>query len=169
MYHSLSELISRLSETVSGLGGVLAWLIMFALAWSLVIAWVAWWLWGVNWTRARDALRHGGWIPVCLLIFVAALVWSRLAPRPLSLGFTNVPNFWWQLAATGLLAGGTLFLGWLQGAMGWTPPDYPIYPEGDDHGHGHAHDAHGHDTHGHDALAHNAGHGDAHPAAHGHH
>ena len=153
----MSDFLQSGTEMVNGLAGMLGTLLLLAMAWGLVIGWTAWWLKGVNWLRARAYLREGAWVPVLLLVILAALVWSRLAPRDLSLGFTRVPNFWWQLGAVGLIAAYTLFLGHLQGLLGWHPTDYAVYPEGEhDHGHGgHDHGDHGHGgqdhgNHGHD-------------------
>ena len=127
-------------------------LLHLAMAWGLLIAWVGWWLWAVNWVHAWDWLRRGAWVAVVLLVIIAALVWSQIAPSSLNLGFTRVPNFWWQLGGTSLLAGIALFCGWLQGVMGCMPADVPIYPGGatadDTHGHEHPVGA----LHGHDAF-----------------
>jgi hypothetical protein len=104
----------------------------------LLIAWVAWWLWGVNWVKAWDWLARGAWVAVVLLVVLAALVWSRVAPvhDPVPAGL----NFWWQLGGTTILACLALFCGWLQGVMGWMPAEIPTYPaeatHDDTHGHG---------------------------------
>jgi hypothetical protein len=123
---------------------------MYALDVVLLAAWVAWWLWAVNWVHARDWLARGAWVGVVLLVVVAALVWSEIAPGPLDVGVARLPNFWWQLGGTALLALLALFCGWLQGVAGWMPADIPIYPTGatadDTHGHEHPVGAlHGHD------------------------
>jgi hypothetical protein len=57
------------------------------------------------------------------------MVWARIAPENRSL-FNAFPvdNFWWQLACTSALAGAALFCGWLQGLLGWTPPEYDVEP-----------------------------------------
>jgi hypothetical protein len=127
-------------------------LLHFIMVWALLIVWVAWWLWAVNWVKAWEWLRRGAWVAVVLLVFVAALVWSRIAPRGLDVGFARLPNFWWQLGCTALLTCLALFCGWVQGVAGWTPGEIPIYPaEGghdDTHGHEHAVGA----LHGHDAF-----------------
>ena len=47
-----------------------------ALRHALVITWVAWWLWGVNWSKAWGALARGGWVGVVLLTLIAAATWS---------------------------------------------------------------------------------------------
>ncbi|HEX5273273.1 MAG TPA: hypothetical protein VFW33_22405, partial [Gemmataceae bacterium] len=52
----------------------------------LLAAWVAWWLWAVNWVRAWEWLGRGAWVAVVLLVFLAGLVWSRIGPRELDVG-----------------------------------------------------------------------------------
>jgi len=134
----------------------------------LLIAWVAWWLWAVNWVRAWDWLGRGAWVAVVLLVLLAALVWSLVAPGQLDLGFTEVPNFWWQLVGAALLAGLALFCGWVQGVAGWMPADVPVYPadatHDDTHGHEHPVGAlHSHDQfHEDEPQAEDAGHGGHH-------
>jgi hypothetical protein len=114
--------------------------------WTLVLellllgGWIAWWLCAVNWVKAWDWLARGAWVAVLLLVFLGALVWSRIEVDEFDLGFTRVPNFWWQFVGTALLACLALFCGWLQGILGWMPADIPIYPpeepHAEDHGHG---------------------------------
>jgi hypothetical protein len=117
----------------------------------LLAGWVAWWLWAVNWVHAWDWLARGAWVAVLLLVFLGALVWSRIDPKELDLTFTRLPNFWWQLGGTAVLACIALFCGWLQGVAGWMPADIPIYPADPTHdetgGHEHPVGAlHGHDN-----------------------
>src|SRR5205809_911165 len=105
-----------------------------------VALWAAWWLWAVNWKKLGPVLREGAWAPVLLLILVAALVWSRIAPSNLtSLGLVIVPNFWWQLGGVLILALAALFYGWLQGVVGWIPMEVPVAPPADGQG---QHDGH---------------------------
>ena len=131
----LGELLLRLAGEV----------LQYLLTWSLLIAWLAWWLWGVNWRRAWSVLAEGAWVPVVLLIVVSALVWSQMAPGDFTgFGFLTVPNFWWQLGAVALLAAVALFCGWLQGVFGWTPAEISLEPPAPPpglhaHGNGHAH------------------------------
>lgn len=104
-------------------------LLQFALTWSLLIAWVAWWLWGVNWSKAWPVLAQGAWVPLLLIAVASALTWSQLTPSECPcLGFVTVPNFWWQLGAVGLLVALTLGCGWLQGLFGWAPPEVNLEP-----------------------------------------
>jgi len=103
--------------------------------------WVVWWLWGVNWQKAWPVLAQGGWVPLALLLYMAALVWSFVAPLPAPVGGL-IPNFWWQLGCMAALAGVALLCGWLQGLLSWTPPEVAVEPAV---AHGHEHDHHGHD------------------------
>ena len=43
---------------------------LIALGWPyiLLIVWVVWWLWGVNWKRAWAFLGQGAWAPLVLLM-----------------------------------------------------------------------------------------------------
>jgi hypothetical protein len=112
-----------------------------ALRHILLIAWVAWWLWGVNWNKAWGALAKGGWVPVALLVVIAAAAWSAMAPSTYDfLGLFPMANFWWQLAAVTLVVMLALFCGWLQGVLGWAPAEInlePPAPAHHDHAHGH--------------------------------
>jgi hypothetical protein len=139
-------------------------LFSLALSWSLLIVWTAWWLGAVDWPRLRDALRRGAWAPALLLLLVTAFAWSQIAASSCRCLGIPIGNFWWQLGAVGLLAAYTLFLGWLQGVFGWTPPtihlDHPAA----------GHDVH-HPGHGHHEPepAPEQGHGGQHGHGAGHH
>ena len=156
-----SDTLVDLGKTLWQLGTLLltllGWLLLLLVRWSLLAAWLAWWLWGVNWRRAWPVLAQGAWAPLMLLLLVAALAWSRIAPAEYNLwGFWIIPNFWWQLGAVSLLALTALFCGWLQGRLNWAPPDVQIeldssavdathgheHPVGTLHGHEEAHAAH---------------------------
>jgi len=103
-----------------------------------VALWMAFWLWCVNWQKTWPVLAGGAWAPVVLLMLVSAAVWSRIAPSSCEcLRIVTIPNFWWQLGSIGTLVCLALFSGWLQGYMGWTPPEYAVEPPAaEDHGHG---------------------------------
>lgn len=96
---------------------------------ALLLAWIAWWLWGANWSKIWPVLARGAWVPAVLVIGVSALVWSRMQPTACNcLGFVTVPNFWWQLGDVSMWAAVALFCGWLQGVMGWTPTEIDLEP-----------------------------------------
>ncbi len=138
----IAELWNLLGQLVVALWGVVSFLGGRVLHWALPIAWFAWWLWGVNWNKAWPALRSGAWVVVVLAVFTGAMVWAQLAPSSRNVGIFIVPNFWWQLGAVTLLAGLTLFCGWLQSVMNWSPAEIELEPHEEPHG-GHAVD-HGH-------------------------
>jgi hypothetical protein len=129
----VAELGDKLEQLFIILGSLLADLGRFALTWLLVIVWLALALWGVNWQRAWPVLARGGWVPLVLLMVLAALVWSELAPM-------EGASFWPHLGGVCLVVAVTLFCGWLQGYFGWTPPTVelePPAPADDTHGHEH--------------------------------
>ena len=119
-------------------------LISFLIAIWPGLLWALFCLWAINWKKMSAVLREGAWVPAALLVFLAALVWSRVAPSSYSvLGVFQVPNLWWQLGAVSLYVGIGLFAGWLQLKYSWTPPEYAVEPAPHAHGDGH----HGHDHH----------------------
>jgi hypothetical protein len=141
----LWQIWSTLVLLLETLGTLVLQLAGFGLHWVLWIVWVAWWLGAVNAKKARYVVAYGGWAPAIVLMVLAALVWSRLAPQPFDfLGLTTVPIFWWHLGYVCLLALTALFCGWLQSVWHWTPPDIHFEPPA--HGHGHDH-GHGHPQH----------------------
>lgn len=136
------DALQTLWQLVTNLGRLAVDLLALGLTWSLLLAWMAWWLWGVNWPKTWKVLGQGAWAPLVLIMIVAALVWSRIAPGECTcLGIVAVPNFWWQLGGIGLLAASTLFCGWLQGLFGWTPAEINLDPPAPAH-HGHDHHHH---------------------------
>ncbi len=94
----------------------------------LLIVWIAWWLWAVNWKKVWPVLAQGGWVAVTLLAIFGALAWSRIAGSDYSLGSVLLPNFWWQLGAVGVLIGVTLLCGWLQTYLDWSPAEISLEP-----------------------------------------
>jgi hypothetical protein len=137
----MTEFWNLLVPVVVALWELLLYVGSAILYWLLPISWIAWWLFGVNWNRAWPALRSGAWVGVVLFMFVGAFVWSQLAPSDYNvLSIVSIPNFWWQLLAVAILTGLTLFCGWLQGVMGWTPAEIDLDAAehaGDAAGHGH--------------------------------
>jgi hypothetical protein len=125
----VAELLQTLVQLFVVLGSFLWELVVLLAPWTLLIAWLAWWLWAVNWRRAWTVLAEGAWAPLVLLIILAARVWASLDPGGRTLfGFLSVPSFWWQLGAVGLLVAVTLFCGWLQIVLGWSPEEINLEP-----------------------------------------
>jgi hypothetical protein len=131
IFHTLVDLVSTLLTLIVEIGTL-------AVRNGLLIFWVAWWLWGVNWNRAWPALAKGGWAVVVLLTVLAALAWSALAPSTFDgFGLIPIPNFWWQLGAATLIVLLAFFCGWLQGVFGWAPAEIDLEPPVQAHaGHG---------------------------------
>jgi hypothetical protein len=156
----LGELGTKLGDVLAVLGQLLWHLHQAMPGWPLVLVWVAWWVGAVNWRKLWPILAKGAWAGVLLLIFLVALVWSRVAPADGDfLGYRPVHNFWWQLGDVTLLALSALFCGWLQGSFGRTPPEINLEPPvgaADTHGHEHpVGTLHGHDfAHSDDNSAH---------------
>jgi hypothetical protein len=140
----VTDLGQTLWQLVLILVQLLGELISLGLHWALLIAWVAWWLCGVNWKKAWPVLAQGAWAPVVLLALVAGLVWSRLVASPGAwpgtwLGLAPLPNFWWQLGNVALLVGLAFFCGWLQGVFGWEPSEISLEPPTTHAAHHHEH------------------------------
>jgi hypothetical protein len=135
----LAGILQNLWHIVLSLGELSVQLLALLMHASLLIAWVAWWLCGVNWSKAWPVLARGAWVPLVLLMVISALVWSRISPSECEcLGFASVQNFWWQLGAIGLLAAVTFLCGWLQGILHLQPAEINLDPPAHaDHGHAH--------------------------------
>jgi hypothetical protein len=133
------DILQTLIQLVMTLGTLIVEIGALALRHALFIAWVAWWLWGCDWSKAWGVLARGAWVPVVLLMVIVAAVWAGLAPSTYNVfELFPVANFWWQLGAVTLVVLLALFCGWLQGALGWTPPEIELHPPAIVH-HDHAH------------------------------
>jgi hypothetical protein len=116
------------SDTWEGLGQqllmvlskILEKLIQDALGWSLVIAWLAWCLFGINWKKAWGVLAQGAWAPLVLAMLVIALAWSQMTPA--------APDFWWKLSQVSLVVAASFFCGWVQGYFHWEPAEISLEP-----------------------------------------
>jgi hypothetical protein len=137
----MNEQWEALLRIFSDLGTLLKPLWNLVTGWLLLIIWMAWFLWGVNWNKAWRVLALGAWVPLLLAMIAGAMVWSQIAPGECTcLGFITIPNFWYQLGEVGLLVGIAMLCGWIQILAGWAPADITLDPPasaGHDHGHGH--------------------------------
>ncbi len=117
-----------MSDTWEGLGQqlllilskILEKLIQDALGWSLVIAWLAWCLFGINWKKAWGVLAQGAWAPLVLAMVLVALAWSQMTPE--------APDFWWKLLQVCLVVVASFFCGWVQGYFHWEPAEINLEP-----------------------------------------
>src|SRR6202008_3545525 len=96
---------SLLLQLFSILGQLLAPLIQSAVSWLLLLVWLAWWLWAVNWKKVWPVLAQGGWLVVVLLMIIAALPWSEIAPDSGYLfgGLVVSSAFWRHLIVVAIL------------------------------------------------------------------
>ena len=135
IFNTLVQLVTTFLTLIVEVGAL-------ALGHALLIAWVAWWLWGVNWNKAWGVLARGGWVVVVLLIVASAMVWAAIFPSTYDVfGLFQIPNFWWQLLAVTAIALLALFCGWLQGVFGWAPAEIDLEPPVQAH---EAHQGHAH-------------------------
>ncbi|MCA9083576.1 MAG: hypothetical protein KDA81_05955 [Planctomycetaceae bacterium] len=74
------ELFQSLLNVFWSLLDVVVALVNVILPWLPLLAWMAFWSLAVNWAKAFDVLRRGGFIGVLLLMFLAVLVWGAVAP-----------------------------------------------------------------------------------------
>lgn len=164
---ALINLIDSLVNVFWSLLDVVVSLVLVILPWLPMLAWVGFWTFAVNWSKAFPVLRKGGYIGVVLLMLVAVLVWGSVAPpvegTHLLFGLT-VSNFAGKFVYVTMLTCIALLCGsaQLSGAFG-SLGEFPEEPADDDHGHSH----HGHGDHGHDDHGH--GHGDSHETLVAHH
>lgn len=140
---SLRLLFEALWDVLISLGAVL-------LPWLPLVAWIAFWLFAVNWMRLRTVLlRDAGLIGVVLLGLMAAFVWAVIAP-PLEgahhlFGLT-VSNFVGKFVYVTIL----ICLAWICGAIqlsGMLGDRYLTAEEPAMEVAAHGHDDHGHDGH----------------------
>lgn len=77
---AVTQLLDSLLNVVTALLNVLVALVNIVLPWFPLLIWIGFWSLAVNWARAFDILRKGGFIGVLLMMFVAVLVWGAVAP-----------------------------------------------------------------------------------------
>ncbi len=104
-----------------------------------LLLWCAWWLWCADWSKLWPVLGSGAWAPAVLLVLMGGAVWGVLDPRVLNGPGFFIPSVVWHIVAAAGVAALTLFCGWLQGVVGWTPPEFPVHPPAPAHDAGHGH------------------------------
>jgi hypothetical protein len=135
------EILQTLEHLLLDLGTLIVQFLGLALQWGVLLAWLAWWLLAVNWKKVWPVLAQGAWAPLVLLVFLTAMVWSRLDPVPCRcLDVMTIANFWWQLFGVTLVVGLTFLCGWVQALLGWEPAEVNLEPPTtSDHAHHEAH------------------------------
>lgn len=74
------ELFQSLVDVFWSLLAVVVALVRVIIPWLPLLLWIAFWSLAVNWVKAFDVLRKGGFIGVLLMMFMAVLVWGAVAP-----------------------------------------------------------------------------------------
>ncbi|MFN0053834.1 MAG: hypothetical protein ACKV0T_16770 [Planctomycetales bacterium] len=145
------ELSNALLELVGSLWDLLKAVLLLALPWTPLFAWVVFWLLAVNWIKLRESLAKGGWVGVVLIGAIAVLIWGSVAPGAGTFDFfgLKVSNFVEKtvyvsgLACLMFLAGALQLSGFCSACCQFEEPMLIA----DDHGHGDQ----GHGDHGHAA------------------
>ncbi|MFQ5733495.1 MAG: hypothetical protein ACE5KM_16275 [Planctomycetaceae bacterium] len=75
-----SGLWDNLVNLFDALWGVVVSLVQVVAPWTPLLAWIAFWLFAVNWVKLRQVMIQGGWIGVVLIGSVIVLVWGTVAP-----------------------------------------------------------------------------------------
>ena len=144
------EVLSNLIALLAAVWALAISVAALILPWTPLIAWLAFWLFAVDWVKLRAVMLQGAWVAVLLFGFSMILIWGVINPPPSGhhylLGLT-LSNFVGKTVyVTALLA--IMFLcGSVQlaGVCGsWASFPEPAPEEDHHHGHGHGHDDHGH-------------------------
>lgn len=142
----MDQLLTSLIGVLIAVWNLLIAILVLAVPWTPLIAWLSYWLWGVNWARLWPKVAQGGWVGIVLLGLVATLVWGTIAP-PVGgvhslLGLT-LSNFVGKFVYVTALLTMTLLCGSVQlsGACGnWARFAGPAREEShDEHAHAAAH------------------------------
>lgn len=120
--------------------------------WTPLAAWIAFWLFAVNWVKLRDTLAKGGWVGLVLIGAIMVLAWGNIAPGTGSFDFfgLHVGNFVEKTVyVSGLfvimfLAGAVQLSGCCAACCQFEEPIAIAQTHGHDAGHG---DSHGHGAH----------------------
>ena len=149
------DLFSSLSNVFWSLLEVVVNLVRLILPWLPLLAWIGFWTFAVNWSKAFPILRRGGFVGVLMLMFVAVLVWGAAAPpvdgKHFMLGL-KVSNYAGKFIYVTMLTCIAMLCGsaQLSGAFGRLC-QFPEEPAEDDHGDGgHGEGGHGEPHGGHD-------------------
>ena len=62
------DVFQSLWQLVVNLGQLIVAVLQLGLQWWLVLAWVGWWIFAVNWRRTWGYLSQGAWAPLLLLM-----------------------------------------------------------------------------------------------------
>ncbi len=78
----MEELINSLLQLLIAVLSVLVSFGAILLPWTPLVAWIVFWLFGVNWLKLREVILQGGWLGVLLIGLMIVLIWGLIAPPP---------------------------------------------------------------------------------------
>jgi hypothetical protein len=78
----MENLLLSLKELLIALADVVGSLVLVILPLLPLVAWIGFWLFGVDWVKLRKVLLSGGFIGLLLIGVLAILVWGTISPPP---------------------------------------------------------------------------------------
>lgn len=79
---NVQEVLTNLVTLLASVWHLVMSIVLLILPWTPLLAWLAFWLFAVNWVQLRAVLLRGGWIGVLLFGFAMILIWGVIAPPP---------------------------------------------------------------------------------------
>jgi hypothetical protein len=76
----MESLLESLLQLVTAMWNVVASSVAFLFPLLPLFAWVAFWLFAVDWAKLRRVMLDSGWIAVALLALLAVMVWGSVSP-----------------------------------------------------------------------------------------
>ena len=76
----MDQVLINLVEVAHSLWNLLLAILTVTVPWLPLIAWLAFNLFAIDWSRTWPILARGGWIGVVLLGVMAAVIWGTVAP-----------------------------------------------------------------------------------------
>ena len=73
------EVLQSIWNVVVALAELLVELVQFVAPWTPLLAWIAFWLFAVNWRVLSPILAKGGWVGVLLTMLMTILIWGVIA------------------------------------------------------------------------------------------
>lgn len=71
---------TSLQDLFLALGNLIVSLLQTVAPWTPLLAWIAFWLFAVNWVKLRSVMTAGGWIGVVLIGLVWVATWGTISP-----------------------------------------------------------------------------------------
>ena len=165
----MEKLIGSLQNLLVAGWEVVVSLLTFAVPWTPLIAWIAFWLLAVNWEKLYPVLAKGAVIGVVFIGLMMILVWGLIAPPPDGAhhlfglkpsNFVGKTIYVTMLLTIAALCGSVQLSGACGTLASFPDDDHDRDNHGEgDHGHGHGpdhgeHAGHGNNDHAHGNTSH---------------